>query len=177
MKKPTTAMSDGTCKSDNPLMAWPEVQPPAYREPKPTMRPPTAKTRNPFIERIASKLNNSAGCKETGAAIPNLLKSLIVAGEMATPISDDKNCFAMNPPTIAPTKNTKFHVCAFQLKSKNFVFFPNPAAAQMVLKLAEKPKDWPKYKRKNMMAAIIAPENHHDQVCVINSLMYVFILV
>ena len=91
IKNPMTAMSDGTCKSDNPLIAWPEVQPPAYREPKPTMRPPTANTRNPFIERIASKLKSSAGCNEEGAAIPSLLKSLMVACEISTGTSEDKN--------------------------------------------------------------------------------------
>src|SRR5687768_17113114 len=97
IKNPITAMSDGTCRSDNPLMAWPEVQPPAYRDPKPTMRPPTANARNPLIERIASKLKSSAGCNEEGAAKPSLLKSLIVACEISIGTSDDKKCFATNP--------------------------------------------------------------------------------
>ena len=29
MKKPTTAIRDGNCRADKPLMACPEVQPPA----------------------------------------------------------------------------------------------------------------------------------------------------
>jgi len=72
---------------------------------------------------------------------------------------------------MAPTKKTRFQICVFHLKSKNFAFLPNPAAAHIVLKLEEKPNDCPKYKRKNMMPAIIAPENHQDQVCVKSSLI------
>jgi len=124
MKNPITAMSEGNCKSDKPLMAWPDVQPPAYREPNPTMSPPKANTKNPLIERMASKLNNSVGCSDTGADIPSLLKSLMVSGEMSTGLPDDKNCFAIIPPMMAPTRKTKFQVCVFQLKSKNLFFFP-----------------------------------------------------
>jgi hypothetical protein len=38
--------------------------------------------------------------------------------------------------------------------------------AQMVLKLEENPKVCPKYKRKNIIAAIMVPENHQGHVCV-----------
>jgi hypothetical protein len=88
----------------------------------------------------------------------------MVASEMGTGASVDKNCLAMKPPIIAPIKNTRFQIWAFQLKSKNFVFFPSPLAAQMVLRLEEKPNDLPKKSRKNIILAIIAPENHHDHV-------------
>ena len=100
----------------------------------------------------------------------------MVACEIWTGTSDDKNCFAIKPPMIAPTKNTRFHICNFQLKSKNLTFFPAPDAEQMVLRLDEKPNDFPKYKRNNMIAAIMAPENHHDHVCVKNELIIVMIL-
>jgi hypothetical protein len=39
-----------------------------------------------------------------------------------------------------------------------------PVAAQMVLRLDENPNDFPKNNKKNIMAAIMAPENHQDQV-------------
>ena len=35
-KKPTTAISEGNSKFARPLMAWPDVHPPAYAEPNPT---------------------------------------------------------------------------------------------------------------------------------------------
>ena len=127
MKKPITAISEGHCRLDIPLIAWPEVQPPAYLEPKPTINPPKAKTEKPFTERMASKLKSSAGCKEAGAAIPSFERSLIVSPEICTGKSFDKNCFAMKPPMMAPIKKTRFQVWAFQLKLKNLTFLPNPS--------------------------------------------------
>lgn len=61
----------------------------------------------------------------------------------------------------------------FQLKSKNGTFLPRPTAEQMVRRLEEKPNDWPKYTRENIMAAIMVPENHqlHGRVknsCIAN---------
>ncbi|HQS05803.1 MAG TPA: hypothetical protein PLT16_09220, partial [Daejeonella sp.] len=61
---------------------------------------------------------------------------------------------------------------AFQLKSKNLADLPRPAAPQIVLKFEENPKDCPKYNKKNMIAAIIIPENHQDHGCNINSIIY-----
>ena len=43
MKKPMTAISDGHCKLLNPLMACPDVHPPAYLVPNPTRKPPTTR--------------------------------------------------------------------------------------------------------------------------------------
>src|SRR5690606_19302695 len=40
MKKPMTAKREGSCRLLRPEMAWPEVQPPAQRAPKPTTKPP-----------------------------------------------------------------------------------------------------------------------------------------
>ena len=60
-------------------MAWPDVHPPAYRDPNPTMSPPKANSKKPFTEKMAARLNSSDGCIEVGAAMPSLLKSLMVA--------------------------------------------------------------------------------------------------
>ncbi len=40
MKKLMTATRDGSCKSAIPDIACPEVQPPAYLDPKPIKKPP-----------------------------------------------------------------------------------------------------------------------------------------
>ena len=58
------------------------------------------------------------------------------------------------------------------MKSKNLFVLPKPAAEQMVLRFDENPNDCPKNNRKNIIAAIITPENHHDQGCVINSIIF-----
>ena len=51
-----TAINDGSCKSDNPLIACPEVQPPAYLLPIPTISPPIARIKNPLRDKTASKM-------------------------------------------------------------------------------------------------------------------------
>ena len=61
MKKPMTAISEGNCKLESPLMALPEVQPPAQRVPKPTRKPPTTKIKKPWRESNASHLKYSMG--------------------------------------------------------------------------------------------------------------------
>ena len=139
------------------------MQPPAYREPKPTIKPPSARIRKPFNENKASILNNSFGWADVGAAIPNLAKSLIVFSEIATGAPSERNCFVIKPPKIAPTKNTKFHNCDRQLKSKNFTNFPPPATEQIVLKLDENPNDYPKNNNKNIVLTIIIPNTHQVQ--------------
>jgi hypothetical protein len=82
-----------------------------------------------------------------------------------------KNCFEINPPITAPKRNTKFHFCYFQLKSKKLAFLPRPTAAQIVVKFDENPNDFPKKSKVNIMLTITIPENHHDHGCVINSII------
>ena len=65
-------------------MACPDVQPPAYLEPNPTMNPPKAKRKNPFTVKADSKLNNSRGCSPSGAENPKTCKSEMVSFEMST---------------------------------------------------------------------------------------------
>src|SRR5690606_19118397 len=43
IKKPTTAIKDGHCRSLRPEIACPEVHPPAYLVPKPINKPPIAR--------------------------------------------------------------------------------------------------------------------------------------
>ena len=58
MKNPITAIKEGNCKLDKPLMACPDVHPPAYLEPNPTINPPNAKIKKPFKLNTASHPNN-----------------------------------------------------------------------------------------------------------------------
>ena len=52
MKNPITAIREGICKSLKPLMACPEVQPPAYLAPNPTRKPPPIRIKIPFRENL-----------------------------------------------------------------------------------------------------------------------------
>lgn len=90
MKKPITVIKEGNCKLDKPLIACPEVQPPAYLEPKPTRNPPKARIINPFKENNDSILNNSSGWIDFGADIPSFAKSLTVDSDILTALPLDK---------------------------------------------------------------------------------------
>ena len=61
--KQQVAMRDGICKLDSPMIAWPEVQPPAYRVPNPTKKPPRIKNMKPFAVNNVSSENKSAGIR------------------------------------------------------------------------------------------------------------------
>src|SRR5262249_7157600 len=47
--KKIVATSDDHCILDNPIIEWPEVQPPAYLVPNPTRKPPATIKINPLI--------------------------------------------------------------------------------------------------------------------------------
>ena len=61
IKNPMTANKDGNCKLLNPVIACPEVQPPAYRDPKPIKTPETKRIKNPLKDEKASLPKISAG--------------------------------------------------------------------------------------------------------------------
>ena len=61
IKKPITAIKEGICRLEIPLIACPDVQPPAYLAPKPTSRPPIESVKNPLSEKIFFRSNNSSG--------------------------------------------------------------------------------------------------------------------
>lgn len=61
IKKPITAIREAGCRSLKPEMAWPEVQPPAYRVPNPTKKPPKMMNIKPLRVNNDSKLNMDIG--------------------------------------------------------------------------------------------------------------------
>jgi hypothetical protein len=67
---------------------------------------------------------------------------------------------------MAPTRKTRFQDWVFQSKSKNLTRFPAPAKVQMVRRLEEKPKVFPKNNIKNITVAMMIPENHQGQGCI-----------
>ena len=54
-------IKEGNLRFDKPLIAFPEVQPPAYRVPKPNRNPPTTMIIKPLRVRSFSQLNSSSG--------------------------------------------------------------------------------------------------------------------
>ncbi len=60
-KNPNTAYSKGSCRLDNPEIAWPEVHPPAYLVPNPTKKPPIMIIIIPYKVNKFSQLKISLG--------------------------------------------------------------------------------------------------------------------
>ena len=59
--KQQAAINDGHCNADKPTMAWPLVQPLAYRVPKPTIKPSTTINKNLFKENKCCQLKICLG--------------------------------------------------------------------------------------------------------------------
>ena len=74
MKPPTikqmVAINDGSCKFERPIIACPEVHPPAYRVPNPTKKPPPTISIKPLSVNKAGKLKSCSGTKELKSVIP-----------------------------------------------------------------------------------------------------------
>ncbi|MNW00919.1 hypothetical protein D3C71_1964740 [compost metagenome] len=61
IKKPITAIREGSCRFDKPEIACPEVQPPAYLEPNPTRIPPDNNRSHVLGSASALRENSSSG--------------------------------------------------------------------------------------------------------------------
>ncbi len=80
-KKPTTAFNDGICRLLMPDIAWPEVQPPAYRLPKPISTPPMVNIKIILGDCKASFPKRFSGSnRPKGASKPSFCNSETVSG-------------------------------------------------------------------------------------------------
>ena len=70
-KNPITAINEGNCRLLSPLIAWPEVHPPAYLVPNPIRNPPTTMKMKPFSVNNEDQLKIDKGASSfDSAAIP-----------------------------------------------------------------------------------------------------------
>ena len=133
MAKPPTikqhvAMSEGTWRFDNPMIACPDVQPPAQRVPKPTIKPPITKKIRPLSEKRTSALNKSVGIRPAKSVIPKARKSAMVLSESWNESGFSKKLLAVMPPKNTPSTNTKFQISFFQSYLKNGILAGTHAA-------------------------------------------------
>lgn len=84
MKKPIAAKKDTSCNELKPVIACPDVHPPAYLVPKPIRNPPIIINIMPFGVERNSKLNSSDGCKPEKSVRLNLSKERIVSFDIWT---------------------------------------------------------------------------------------------
>ena len=133
-KKPMTAFRDGICRLLNPEIACPDVQPPAYRLPKPMSTPPM------------TNMNIILGY--WNASLSGL----------------DIKFAATNPPAIAPMITARFQRCARQSKLKNGTIFPAPAIEHKDRRFEDIPKTFPNQVSISITAPIKTPEMYQGQV-------------
>lgn len=96
------AMSEEKLSADSPVMVWPEVQPFAYRVPKPTQNPPITIIKNPLSENNVVKLNTCEGTSPLTSESPMLFRSEMVFSLSATGFGFLKTYPARNPPSKMP---------------------------------------------------------------------------
>ena len=137
--KQQVATSDGHCNVDNPMMEWPEVQPPAYLVPNPTMKPPTTKKIKPFRVNTLSMLKIDRGIKAWSTWILRDCRSCVVFAATTIDAGLLSNCVATIPPMRIPATKKRFHACFFQSYWKNEMF-AGMHAAQMCRSEDEIPK-------------------------------------
>lgn len=163
IKNPTTAIREGNCRLDNPVIACPEVHPSAYLVPNPTRNPPTINKIKPFIVSKNSILKSCDGFKAPSNCTLSVARSAIVASESCKGKSPIKKVALIHPPKTAPARKSKLHFCDLQSKSKKLEYFPAPHAAQMILRLDDSPKVRPKSIIKIITKAIKNPDTYHGQ--------------
>ncbi len=91
MKNPPTAIKDSVARLLRPTIPCPDVQPPAYRAPKPTNKPAPNSIRNPLRVNKVSRLNISSG-KYCAPAflIPILIFTGVILLDYSSDILDDR---------------------------------------------------------------------------------------
>ena len=132
IKPPTikhiVAISEGICKLANPVMECPDVQPPAYRVPKPTRKPPATVNRSPCRENRFAQLKISTGIIPEKSVIP-CRWSCAMRSTSSCPAGLLLNqADVIIAPTNIPATNSKFQRSLFQLYWKNRIPEGNKAA-------------------------------------------------
>lgn len=162
-------MTDGTCKLEIPIMACPDVQPPAQRVPNPTIKPPITKNINPFKLKIFSVAKISEGIKPLKSLIPKALKSLIVCGLITIELGFAKKLVAIKPPINTPKTKTKFQISLRQLYLKNGIS-AGIQAAQICRNDEDIPNDlFPINSRVGTVSPIKGPATYQGHGCLMNS--------
>jgi len=155
--KKIVATKEGHCRLLFPMMAWPDVQPPAYLVPKPTIKPPITKKKRPLSVNRFSQLNISAGRRFLKSVMPRAARSAWVLSATTIASGSERNMPAIIAPTNIPRTKTRFHVSFFQSYSKKGIF-AGAHAAFICLKEEDIPNDlFPRSKRAGTVNPIRGP--------------------
>ena len=139
IKKQQVAIKDGNCRFDNPEMECPLVQPPAYLEPKPIIKPPTTITKNPLSVNRLSHEKSWSGKTPLMFVIPYVANSELRFTLIAIGLGLGKKSIVTSPPSKIPITKKKFQISFFHSYEKNGMF-AGMQAAHACRKLALMPK-------------------------------------
>jgi hypothetical protein len=155
------------------MIAWPEVQPLAYRVPNPIINPPITIKIKPLSVKSDEKLKTSTGIKPEKFEIPNALILVTADSDMAMLFGFLKTKPAIHPPMIMPNAKIKFHDSAFQSYLKNLTLV-GMHMAQMCRNEEEMPNALlPNKSKSGIINPISGPVIYQGQGC-INMLMFYF---
>ena len=164
-KKPITATREGSWKLASPLIAWPDVHPPAYRAPKPTKKPPPRIITSPGKEASPCQEINSAGTSPEKLVMPMSSSAVTVEGERSMlPPGVASMTVPMKPPIMMPATNVKFHNPVFFQSYFRNSRLDGKVAAHICLKLEDTPNCLPlKIKSAGTNKPIMGPATYQGQ--------------
>ena len=159
--KQIVATSDGHCKLERPIIACPDVQPPAYLVPKPTRKPPATVRSNPFTLNNVCQLNKSEGIKPEKSLTPYAERSFTSFGLISMGCGSLKKETAINPPASIPATKKRFQASFFQSYLKKEMF-EGKQAAQIWRNDAETPNLlFPIISKRGTVSPIKGPATYH----------------
>ena len=169
--KHIVAINDDHCKVLMPIIAWPDVQPPAYLVPKPTRKPPTTMSIKPLNVNNELNENNCLGTRLEKSLMPYLFSWCTNTGFTCKGSGLLKKYVATKAPMIVPPAKNKFHASRFQLYLKNGMF-AGKQAAHICRRLAEMPKClFPVISKIGTINPMIKPDTYQGHGCFINSII------
>lgn len=177
MKKQQLAIRDGNCRFERPEIAWPLVQPPAYRDPKPIKNPPPTIIKKPFSVNKDSHENSSWGNISLVFVMPYEANSVLRSALIITGLGLDKKLLAIMPPNKIPMTKKKFQISFFQSYLKKGIF-AGKHAAHACRRLALMPKFlFPKMSKAGTVRPTSGPAIYHGQGCEMYSkILFIIIL-
>ena len=166
IKKPITATRDERLNILKPMIAWPEVQPPAYRVPKPTKKPPTHHTNKLTGEVQLDQLNSSPGSRLVVSCIPYLCKVESVLSEIAGALSFGRKFDTIKAPIMMPRIKNIAQLLDFQSYLKKRIEVLGMHIAQKSLSVLEIPNDLlVNTSSIGTVNPIIGPATYHGHGC------------
>lgn len=169
--KLTVAISEGNCRLDNPIMECPLVQPPAYRVPNPTSKPPPTIMRIPLVVSNDDQLKIASGSSPVSLVIPYPASSVASLGSTFKGAGFASHVMVIKPPATIPAAKKRFHTSFFQSYLKNEIL-AGKHEAHICRKDELIPNDlFPRMSNSGTISPINGPDTYQGHGCLKNSII------